>query len=304
MSVTCACSRPLADNAYLCSHCARHLARLIGDVTALVSELETTRSRQSRTGSAGVGVTSRASERPLPWDERAARATARLRLALVNAARVVLEQHPGRPGGPRCPDCEHPSCLAYQLQAPVNTLPAVAGWLLHHIEWLRHQPEAPDIRTNIEGAIGRVRRVIDRRPDVSYLGPCGEQVDPWTDPRGKTRTDCPAELYANAGDQHVDCRGCTAQHNVELRKAWLLAAAEQQLETASVISQAVSRLGQTVTASMIRGWAFRGRLAAHTADVDGSPLYRVGDVLDLLASEAARAEQLEQRRLGKTRHTG
>jgi hypothetical protein len=60
-----------------------------------------------------------------------------------------------------------------------------------------------------------------------------------------------------------------------------------------------------VTASQIRGWAFRGRLIAHGTDQDDRPLYRVGDVIDLLASFVRRAEELERKRERKgQRRTG
>ncbi|MCW2904187.1 MAG: hypothetical protein JWO67_6452 [Streptosporangiaceae bacterium] len=300
----CACTRPTGDGAVLCVTCGTWLARYLRDVTALVYELATTRSRQSRTGGQAIGG-GHSSDRPLPWDQRASEATDVLRVALVGAARVVLEQHPSRPGGPRCTTCAHPSCLAYALDAPANSLPAISRWLLHHVDWIRHRDEAEDILTEIRAAVRRCRNVIDRRPDLSYLGPCGEQIDPWTDGRGLERTDCPEELWVPTGKAKAPCRACLAEHDVELRRAWALAAAEQQLETAAVISQALSRLGQEVTASQIRGWAFRGRLVAHGTDQDDRPLYRVGEVIDLLASFARRAEELDRKREAKIqRRTG
>jgi hypothetical protein len=283
-SAVCACTRPIGDGAVLCVHCGDQLARDLGDVTALVDELATTRSRQSRTGGQAIGG-GHSSDRPLPWDQRSSEATDVLRVALVGAARVVLEHQ--------------------DIAAPRNGLPAISRWLLHHVEWLRHRDEAEDILTEVRAAVRRCRAVIDRRPDLSYLGPCGEQIDPWTDGRGVERTDCPEELWVAAGKAKAPCRACLAEHDVELRRAWALAAAEQQLETAAVISQALSRLGQEVTASQIRGWAFRGRLIAHGTDQDDRPLYRVGDVIDLLASFARRAEELDRKREAKTqRRTG
>ena len=42
-----------------------------------------------------------------------------------------------------------------------------------------------------------------------------------------------------------------------------------------------------VTPELVRKWKYRGRLVSRGHDTPGSPLYRVGDVVDLLDTRTA-----------------
>jgi hypothetical protein len=56
------------------------------------------------------------------------------------------------------------------------------------------------------------------------------------------------------------------------------------LTYAETIARALSGWGWKVTSAQIRGYAHRHRLLAHGADEHERPLYRVGDVVDLLVA--------------------
>lgn len=72
---------------------------------------------------------------------------------------------------------------------------------------------------------------------------------------------------------------------------------EDYLASAADISELSEVFGQHVTAAMIRGYAHRGRIAAHGTRVDWRgrevPTYRIGDVRAAL--DAARRDPVEAR---------
>ncbi|MEU8104391.1 hypothetical protein AB0C18_11790 [Nonomuraea muscovyensis] len=60
-----------------------------------------------------------------------------------------------------------------------------------------------------------------------------------------------------------------------------------QLGTATEIARALHGLCANPTPAMIRGYAHRGHMVNRGHDKTGRPLYRVGDVLDLLIEKIA-----------------
>jgi hypothetical protein len=126
--------------------------------------------------------------------------------------------------------------------------------------------------------VRQIRRMIDRAPDKIYLGQCGFEID------GEA---CPQDLYVLPSRDSVHCPTCGSDWDTQARREHLLRVVEDQLDTATDISRALSPLHQPVTASMIRGYARRGKLASyapHPRDKRALPRYRTGDVLDLLHS--------------------
>jgi len=131
----------------------------------------------------------------------------------------------------------------------------------------------PDAVDEITDAVADCRRVIDRAPERWYAGPC----------------ECGADLYAKRRTGIVTCRECGHEYDVEARREWLLAEAEDRLANAATIARAVSWLGaEPLTSATVRKWAQRGRLLAKGHDGRG-PLYRIGDAIDLLAKESTKA---------------
>lgn len=263
------CGWPIHDHGYLCdtetthgrdhTGCRDLLARDLGDVAALAEELEVNLTRQARRGERSGG---RSAEVPLPFDYRASEDTYVLRTCLSAWCRVVTEQR-GEP-----------------VAGPVDDTPAsMAALLLRNLPWIVRNPLAPEAYDEITYAVRVTRRVIDRAEDRSYAGTCGAETS------GEACTD---ELWARPKAATVVCRTCGAEHDVAERRTWLLDAVEDRLAPASLIAAAVTRLGQPVTSERVRQWARRGRIVARGHEGDERPLYRVGDVLDLLAGEAAR----------------
>lgn len=266
---TCkACTRPVADSAYLCQGCTDRLARDLGDIGALAEEVQTTRLRQSRTGGQATGVLSRSSEKPLPWDERAAEVADVLRSTVVAWARVVAEER-GR-------------------RLPENTMTDLGRYLLANLEWLRHHDAADECADEIGHVVALARRTVDRHQERAYAGPCRADLD-------QTETDgpacCTAELYVQRGARTVDCPHCGSQHDVDARHRWLLGIAADQLVTATDLSRFLSAYGEPLTAERIRQWAARGLLVPHGKDQRGRPTYLVRDAVERLATLPTRPQR-------------
>lgn len=294
------CGRPVPDNAYICPRCAEHLERALGDVTAVVDEfnpprypdddsvpeylrgkvhmprdtfgrqpstvwdaptaergnlpreLETTRYRQATTGRNG----GKAAETPVPWDQRAREAAWVLENAISTWARVIEEER------------------GKDLPEDTSTA-SLARWMLGSVEWLRHHQAGAEALDEITSAVANAAHAVDIRPERWYAGPCDT---------------CGTDLYGKPASAHVICPNdeCGQVYDVKQRREQLLAAAEDRLANAALISRAVTSLGEPVKADRIRQWASRGRIVAHSVDLKGRPLYRIGDVLDLVAEDVDR----------------
>lgn len=252
------CGRPVADQAYLCDRETRMLAVDLAEVPGLEPELEVTLSRQDRVGESGGGGVTKRSEEPLPYSAVASEAGYVLTNTLTTWVRHVAGERgiPGPQGG------------------PVATV--AARWLLGHVQWLRHRPEAAEAYGEITSAVGMVRLVIDRHGSRLYAGPC-------TTP-GDNGVPCAADLETRPGARLIRCRACGAEHDAQHRRDWLLQSAERQLLTATELSRALPLLlGRELNVNTIRTWANppNQRLVAHGATIEGWPLYQVGEVITL-----------------------
>ncbi|MFF4779423.1 hypothetical protein ACFY05_42070 [Microtetraspora fusca] len=278
------CGRPVTDNATVCCSCGaelhQELVELVHD-DGLADELDAALARQASLGTAG----GRSSETPLPYGEAAAEATSVLRNTLTGWVRILDDD--GRLIGPSCPPagaknerpaCAHPSCQLIIVRAfPDDTLPAMASWLAARIDAIRHHPAGAEAVDELLAAVRQARQAIDRPADRVYCGPCGAKQD--------DGSRCMIDLYARPDTGVVQCR-CGAVWDVWLRRDWLLAEVEDVLGTATEIARAVTGLGHEVTPERIWQWAHRGRLIVRGAVRRGArelPVYRVGDVLDLVA---------------------
>jgi hypothetical protein len=272
------CGRP-SPAAALCTTCTNALRLDLLAVPWLTRALTTTLARLDRVpAGAGAGT----DETPLPFRFAATQAATTLRLTLEPWVRDVAELH--------------------GLPAPRRraTLAALARWLARHDVLLRRHPADPDpqrghggaaqMADEIRYAVGQVRRVIDRPPDLFYGGPCDG---------------CRQDLYCGADSRGwptavvITCRTCARVYDAAERRAWLLESVRDRLAPAAEISQAVPALyGQEIRAGTIRQWVARGRLVPHAWLLAGvvyphrpadhaRALLRVGDVIDLAERTAS-----------------
>lgn len=256
------CRAPLPDLAYACSPCCERLTRDLGDVPALASAVEDAVARNVRTGT-GVGTpVTGSTDRALPWNEAASTARRRLLCTLNRWVTVLRTPRDPRPA----------------------TINGCAAWLRVNINTIRCYQFAAYAFDDITRAVDDVRRVVDRPPDRLYAGPCGSPSGP---PRGGFQPldpPCDGELYAALDHQIVRCPKCHASYDVAERRRWLLDAVWDVTAYASLLAAALTRLDEPLTAARVRKWAQRGQLLARGVDLEGRPLYRVGDAIALLDS--------------------
>lgn len=241
------CDRPARD-ANVCNTCAAKLEIALSDVPALTDELETTLTRQARIGDPSGG-NRRGGETLVPFHPRASEVGWTLWQTLVAWVRELHTEPEGYPH-------DSPSIMS--------------RWLLTRAERIRQHQAGGEAVDELTTAVDQVWRVIDRPAQRWYAGACS----------------CGEHLYATPGARSFTCRGCGADYDVAQRQEWLRAAAEDQLAHAALISQALTTLALPVTPQRIRKWAERGQLVAHSVDTHGRALYRVGEVIELLARSA------------------
>lgn len=244
------CDRPVPD-AYCCQRCADRLSVALGDVPALWDELDTVLTKQARYAAAEF----RRGEQALPFNPSASEIGWVLRNTLATWCRLIAEER-GR-------------------ELPQDNPPAVARWLLNHIEWLRHHKAGAEAVEEITSAVNEVRKAIDRPPGRWFAGPCDE---------------CERDLYAKDGADTVNCHDCDLVYDVGARREWLLEQANDRLVTAAELARAVSWLGtEPLTAERVRKWAERKRIVAkgHAYHRGNQvPTYLVRDAIELMAQDA------------------
>lgn len=276
MKAVCHCDEPIRDNAHLCTGCGRRLQQQLAEIPNLLDEVQTTRLRLSRTGAPNVGVTSRSSDTPLPYNDGPLKASSALHDVLRRWTEVVVDTA----GAP------------WPRDMPAD----LSRFLLKHLRVLRRHEQASVCYEQLTHTIGWLRGTVDRPADLTYAGICSAWVVLDDDDGDITLTRCPTHLYVPFGRRTVKCGACDTEHDMAQRREVLLAALEDQLAHVALLSQGLSNLGRELNESTVRSWVFRKRLAAHGQDDLGRELYRVGDVLDLMRAEAVRQAELAAKR--------
>lgn len=255
----CRCGRATRDEAYVCDGCLDGFSRALGEVPWADAELDLT-----LTGQRGVdyrrGGGARPSEARLPVNMGASEAQSHLRATLVAWVKFCAEEK-----------VRHQSP---HTGLPADNMAAMSRWLMWRVDGLGLLDIGPEAVSEVTLAVERSKRVIDRPADKWYAGPCDATEE------------CVGELYATSKSGNIACPECGAGYDVAARREWLLEAAEDRLVNAADLARAVSWLGTVpLTAHRVRQWAVRERIFARGHD-GKSPLYRVGDAIDLLAQSA------------------
>lgn len=288
------CGQPVNDQGYCCGRCGEQLRRALLRLAAMAGDVQDDITKQARHR---AKVAAGRPEPPLPYNPTAAdRAWAAGNTVVTWTFHVSAQRgaptppRPVRKLGPLCPagyGCRHPSCIDIRTRRIDHPVARAARWLAGHVDWLRHRPESVEAFDELFDACDLVRRAIDSPGDTWYAGPCGEVND--------AGDECLADLYARHEAEVVRCQACGAHHDAVLRREWLLDVAQDTLGTAATLAAAATALGRPCTASQIRGYAHRGRLVAHGADVWQRPTYRLGDVLEVLDQVATTTRRAPRR---------
>lgn len=267
------CDRPVGDNAYLCGNCRAALERSLGNIPALYADLQITITRQAQSGSE-IGRHVKREVVGAWWEA-------------TGAALAALMPFPAGPSdldwvtrntlSTWCRDVAEDS----DVDLPADSVPAMAVWLIGRLGVLAHRQSAAEAAEEISWLASALLRAVDRPPERAYAGPCDG---------------CGEDLYARLGAQSVRCVGCSRTYDAAARRKWLLAEAEDVLAHAALLARAITVLREPIEARRIRVWATRGLISERSTDRTGRPLYRVGDVLDLLARMSTKA--IRARRAG------
>lgn len=251
----CTCGKPTGEAAYLCGDCKATLWRALGDIPALVDELDITLTKQRRFTSQ-TGAVRASSEPALPYDIGASNVLHELRNELVGLVRVCMDSHI--------------ESRDYRDRLPDDTCEAMSRWLMWRIDGITAQPYAADTLRLVR-IVDRAEHVILGPPPKTFAGPCD---------------DCGRDLYAQKGKPVVTCHACGLHYDIETRRRWLLSVVDDRLATATEIARALTSLELPVTAERIRQWKHRDRIDVRAHDKLDRPLFRVGDVVDLLIEHA------------------
>lgn len=264
------CEASTPDHAFLCTKCGHRLATRFGEVAGLAEDLLVSLSRRARIDRPPTpldpedhqhSVAATLSIQPLPVDLAAGEHLAALRTTVAEWADSIARVR--------------------GYARPLGTWEAVGTFLVHQVPWLRYREEGPVLLEEIEQMRSQVRRFVDRPTPTWYAGPCGAH---YLDDDGLLQ-ECDADLHALSGADQVTCRGCDTTHDVGQRRQWLLGLAEDRLLRAEHLARAVTVLAEPVTSAQIRGYAFRKRLVPKGRDAGDHPLYRVGDLLELIRED-------------------
>lgn len=233
---------------YLCPPCRGRLEWLLAEVDATMDDLDTTLTRQARTGTIGAG--GRSAETPLAYHAGASDEARALRDLLKDQTSYVLEKlaDEGRMVAPPMP----------------ATAQRLASFLLTHLDWVAAHDIAGDNLRELDAAIKACRRVIDLAPDLVTLGVCGGDDGA-----------CDAPLRAVKGRPTTRCKVCGAEWDVEERRAELLAQANDVQVTAVEATWVLP-----IETRRITDWARAGHLDP-VGQRNGRPVYALAHIARL-----------------------
>lgn len=278
MALTCPvaiCGRQMPGTATICGACEAELKRALTDATWLAVELRTTIAKQAVLSTQSSGGKPIAP--PLPYSPHASEIGKILHRILVGWTHV-MQEHVRRAPGPICRRrttggiCGHPSCMA--IDGPADDTRELALWLRGRASSLTRHEAAVEVHDEIVEAVNAAARVIDRRAERVYAGPCGE---------------CGTDLYAKPGAVAATCRTCGEGHHIATQHERMLEQLGDRLEHAAGAGKILRVTGVDVADSTIRYLAQQGRILSHGLDVHRRPLYRIGEILEVLAARTTRA---------------
>lgn len=250
-------ARPLANSAVICAVCEETLARALGDLDALLDDLDTVLTRQDRKRPARGSVS--ADGPPLPFNERASEVARDLRTLLKDWVSLVAEGL-----------ADEGRFVALPMPATARTL---SSWLLNHTGWIARHDTAPDAYSEIVAAVNNIRRTIDIAPDTQYLGPCGGVFND---------VECTETLYAVEGSDTARCRTCTTVWDVAERMHDASIRAGTVAQTITVLTRSFALRGIALDSDRLGKWVARGYLKPYGVGPRKRPTYIVAHVARLI----------------------
>lgn len=215
------CDLPVVEG-HVCMTCTRRLERALGDIPALTEELDTILAKQARYADPEGG----GSEPPMLFDTAASELGWVLRNTLATWCRLIGEER-----GKELPGNDTP--------------PAMARWLLNHVEWLRHHRAGHEAVDEITSVVSQIRKAIDRPAMRIYVGPCSE---------------CETDMYGRPDSTTIKCKGCGQEADVNERWQWMQGQMDGRYVTAREGAALLSRFGIPIQQKTIDKWRERGHI--------------------------------------------
>lgn len=261
MSACLVDGKTTGDGMRLCFDCTEQVEYDLAEVSGVLEDLGAVVTRKTK-GAPTVGGGSTTNPLPLDLDAMGkGRELANLLFSwyqmilepfeaareaeLDRIAKMPAEDRPEPPEWPGCDRCMIPGDLS--------------DWLRNHIDHIRKQDWAPDMKREVRDAINTCRQASDRAAGRITLGACGNSLD---------GIDCPGTMTATEGHREGRCRTCGATCNAQDRQLWLISEAWHVLDTLPNIC------GYLKTSKLLdlnyeraKKWAQRDKLAAELCDV-------------------------------------
>lgn len=251
-------------NGLVCRVCIGGLVKDLRELPELMGELtvQFARLSQSGTGNGGRGATT-----PVPFDQR----STEHRDLIVNTISTWIRDI-------ECGDLYEPGTDQEPLR---NSMASWCAWLLERTDRIRMHPEPTHFLGEIHHCVVLARRAIDT-PGISL--PCGQCPT------------CGKDVYAPVGAEEGTCRHCSwagieRRIPVDMSHSTLLDKARDVLRSRKELLDAARVYQVHVNPHTFKSWIRRGQLTPKEVTPDGTPMYRVGDVLDL-ASHGESAESV------------
>ena len=295
MSTTCAvCERPTGDDTTICDRCATHLQTQLRQVPAVAADILTTRTGQR---AAPTTLNRKSADRPLPIRPDAGRGLDerrnRMETAIVRSADAIarasgraldteLANREARHAAAEARADRNPDPAALTAE-PIERYEVAAMWIAARPKDLRRHPDAARMYAAITDTIAAARAATDDHRPTAYKGPCPQ---------------CGTALYTHPGAPKARCPRCRAEHNAGQLDAENLERARDTLVTIPEAVRLLADLGQPIPRSTIYAWraqrrivgrGFRhdGRTTDHQIDPRDPAVYRLAEILDAAARQAA-----------------
>lgn len=221
---------------------------------SLLRELDTTVCRDDKIGGASIGIVTRNGEQGLMFNAHASS----IKESLVRSVRLwalrFAEENP------------------HLLFAPA-TIEDAALWMAGFPNLLAGHHQAVAIHADIRELVHAARRAIDRPAQRVYLGECGGRTEEGL---------CTAALFGLQDRLGAHCFECGADWLVDARRKTMLSGIEDKFAHSGNLAALVKANGVPLASSTVRNYARTGKIRCMGNDSKGRPLYRVGDVLDVL----------------------
>jgi hypothetical protein len=305
------CDRP--SETHMCAGCWGALRAQLVESSWLAAELELTRTRGDKPGSASIGFVTRSPESAMVFREHASEVADRLRNIMASWVRDLWETHAVRWeecgkcgaqwfGGDKAhtlEDCAGTWAQVMDTLTVAFSTPALALWLLRHQTWIQIHPAAEELHDELLGAYADAWHAIDRHPGRMYVGICSADTK---DAEGAVIGPCEKDLFTTDLGRPVVCPECGTEHSPGARREILTSALQHQYVQPGVLVGIVDRLGRELNMAMVRGYRRRSQIMAYVYDENAKKdpygfrvrpydpdtdegftlLYRVGDVLDAM----------------------